>query len=186
MATYQLGHSGQTWQLPKLDGMGSTYSPHQELLPSLFLTWISWAGLSNRYVLPPRQTPPSPSHSSPWLSCLPLPFHYKSSLFPLCLGSLKLTFSAGTQDKRILVSAWWGEGGGVACWEWLMGATWVPISQQTRNARDGPHSVGIYVRATEKIYVRAPVKIGGVILVTTRPSSKWQLSKTWIVNGWQH
>ena len=103
MATYQLGHSGQTWQLPKLDGMGSTYSPHQELLPSLFLTWISWAGLSNRYVLPPRQPPPSPSHSSPWLSCLPLPFHYKSSLFPLCLGSHKLTFSAGTQDKRMLV-----------------------------------------------------------------------------------
>ena len=32
-------------------------------------------------------------------------------------------------------------------------------------------------------HVRAPVKIGGVILVTTRPSSKWQLSNTWIVNG---
>ena len=122
MATYQLGHSGQTWQLPKLDGMGSTYSPHQDLLPSLLLTWISWAGLRNRYVLPPRQTPPSPSHSSPRLSCLPLPFHYKSSLFPLCLGSLKLTFSAGTQDKRILVvhdgekeggllveNGWWGQ-----------------------------------------------------------------------------
>ena len=159
MATYQLGHSGQTWQLPKLDGMGSTYSPHQDLLPSLLLTWISWTGLSNRYELPPRQPPPSPSHSSPWLSCLPLLF----SLLVLTLSSVSWLpqthiLSWNTRQENVSC-AWWREGGEVACWEWLMGATWVPISQQTRNARDGPHSVGIYVRATEKIYVRVPVNI---------------------------
>ena len=125
------------------------------------------------------------THHPGYLACPPF------SLLVLTLSSLSWLsqthiLSWNTRQENISC-AWWGEGGGVACWEWLrkvacwewlMAATWVLISQQTRNTRDGPHSVGIYVRATEKIYVRAPVKIGGVNLGTTRPSSTWQLSNT--------
>ena len=140
-----------------------------------------------------RHRPLLLTHHPGYLAC-PSLFTTSPHSFHSVLASQTHILSWNTREENISF-AWWGEGGRVACWEWLrkvacwewlMAATWVPISQQTRNTRDGPHSVGIYVRATEKIYVRAPVKIGGVILVTTRPSSKWQLSNTWIVNGWQH
>ena len=121
-----------------------------------------------------RHRPLLLTHHPGYLAC-PSLFTTSPHSFHSVLASQTYILSWNAREENISC-AWWGEGVGVACWEWLMAATWVPISQQTRNTRDGPHSVGIYVRATEKIYVRVPVNIGGVTLRTPRTSSKWHLS----------